>query len=189
VRLLVLSSLREISTDRSVCEGATPTAAAAAAAATAAPAAGGRAPRAFDACAVALSAVRFAACQAQAGRYLDARSSLISTQRLLQRAMCNDAAAAAAAEEEGGEEEVGDGRSSAAQQASDNQNAYLSFITQAEKLDQFMRELQIKEKVFGGGGGGVSGGGGSDRKKERDDQSSQAIYKMKALCATDFYRK
>ena len=66
--------------------------------------------------------------------------------------------------------------------ASAIREAYLSFIVQAEKLDQFMRELQIKENVF-------DQVAASDRGKERDDAASQAMYKMKNLCTADFRRR
>merc|ERR1712151_1394915 len=61
---------------------------------------------------VAVAAIQRAARLAQCGSYRDARSDLISTQRLLQRGM--------------GSVPV--------------QKAYLPFIFQAEKLDQFIRE-------------------------------------------------
>ena len=70
-------------------------------------------------------------------------------------------------------------------QAASNQKSYLSFITQAEKLDQFMREQEMTEKVFGGAASVAKG----ERKKERDDAASQAMYKMKSLGAKDFHRK
>jgi len=161
-RLLVLSSTRTISTDRAECEGATPLPGMASQCA----ANPDETACSFDPRAVAISSVRFAACQAQGGAYLAARATLISTQRLLQRAMCHNAAAA----------EV------SLLTATAIQEAYLSFIVQAEKLDQFMRELQMKETVFGQ----VAA---SDRGKERDDAASQAMYKMKNLSTADFRRR
>ena len=71
----------------------------------------------------ALAAIHHAAELAQSGAYLNARAALISTQRMLQRAMRTSSVA--------------------------NQKAYLSFIVQAEKLDGFMRERQAAEQVFG----------------------------------------
>jgi len=161
-RLLVLSSTRTISTDRAECEGAMPLPPESKSHCAATPDVKACS---FDPRAVAISSVRFAACQAQSGEYLAARATLISTQRFLQRAMCHNAAA-----------EV------SLLTASAIQEAYLSFIVQAEKLDQFMRELQIKENVFGQ----VAA---SDRGKERDDAASQAMYKMKNLCTADFRRR
>ena len=59
---------------------------------------------------VSLAAIHKSAALAQAGRYMDARVHLVSTQRLLQRAMHNRG----------------------------HQEDYMRFIVQAEKLDQFM---------------------------------------------------
>ena len=160
-RLLVLSSTRVISTDRAECEGAAPLPSAGAPGAECA-AKLGTSDCVFDPCAVAISSVRFAARQAQDGAYLGARATLVSAQRLIQRAMCHNAAAAAPL-----------------RTASAIQEAYLCFVVQAEKLDQFMRELQMKEKVFGK----VAA---ADRGKERDDAASQAMYKMKNLCNAEF---
>jgi actin beta/gamma 1 len=70
---------------------------------------------------VALSSIHAAACLAQLGDYRAARVKLISTCRLLQRAM----------------------------HTLSHQESYLSFIVQAEKLDGFMRERESQEKVFG----------------------------------------
>lgn len=70
---------------------------------------------------VALGGIHVAARLAQAGKYQEARAQLISTSRLLQRAMHNVS----------------------------HQEAYLAFIVQAEKLDGFMRERESQEKVFG----------------------------------------
>jgi actin-related protein len=68
-----------------------------------------------------LAAIHHAATLAQEGEYLKARTTLIGTQRLLQRVM----------------------------KTSVQQRAYLNFIVQAEKLDGFMRERQATELVFG----------------------------------------
>jgi hypothetical protein len=70
---------------------------------------------------VALTGIHNAACLAQLGDYRAARVKLISTCRLLQRAMTTLS----------------------------HQESYLSFIVQAEKLDGFMRERESQEKVFG----------------------------------------
>mmetsp|Transcript_79435 Transcript_79435/g.199620 ORF Transcript_79435/g.199620 Transcript_79435/m.199620 type:complete len:1284 (+) Transcript_79435:52-3903(+) len=71
--------------------------------------------------AVALNGIHHAARMAQLGEYRAARGELISTCRLLQRAMST----------------------------LQHQEAYLNFIVQAEKLDGFMRERESQEKVFG----------------------------------------
>lgn len=70
---------------------------------------------------VALSGIHSAARLAQQGEYRSARIDLISTCRLLQRAMRTLA----------------------------HQESYLSFIIQAEKLDGFMRERESQDGVFG----------------------------------------
>lgn len=98
---------------------------------------------------VALSGIHSAAFLAQEGEYRAARVKLISTCRLLQRAMHNLA----------------------------HQEAYLSFIVQAEKLDGFMRECESQEKVFG-----VN----SSRKSGRDDDASRSMYQMKTLSVDEF---
>jgi len=78
---------------------------------------------------IALSGIHNAACLAQRGDYRAARVKLISTCRLLQRAMCTLS----------------------------HQESYLSFIVQAEKLDGFMRERESQDKVFGMDKSGVRG--------------------------------
>jgi len=83
----------------------------------------------IDGTAVGLEGVHSAARLAQQGKYREARVQLISTCRLLQRAM----------------------RSLA------HQEAYLCFIVQAEKLDGFMRERESQEKVFGSDGSAQRG--------------------------------
>jgi Mg-chelatase subunit ChlD len=95
---------------------------------------------AFDASVVGLEAIHASACLAQAGDYQAARINLISTLRLLQRAM----------------------RSAA------HQEAYLSFVTQAENLDQFMREAQAMQSAG------------------RDDEASKAMFQMKSLSLEQF---
>jgi actin-related protein len=70
---------------------------------------------------VALSGIHSAARLAQQGQYRAARVELISTCRLLQRAMLTLA----------------------------HQESYLSFIVQAEKLDGFMRERESQDNIFG----------------------------------------
>lgn len=76
--------------------------------------------------AVGLAGIHSAAKLAQVGRYRDARVHLISTCRLLQRAM----------------------------RRVEHQDTYLSFIVQAEKLDGFMRERESQDAVFGASEGG-----------------------------------
>merc|ERR1712139_391789 len=97
---------------------------------------------------VALSGIHSAARLAQQGEYRSARIELISTCRLLQRAMHTMA----------------------------HQEAYLSFIVQAEKLDGFMRERESQDKVFGTGSGCQRG---------RDDDASRSMYQMKSLSANE----
>jgi len=103
-----------------------------------------------DGTAIAISGIHTAARLAQAGSYRAARVELISTCRLLQRAMHTEA----------------------------HQEAYLSFVVQAEKLDGFMRERELQESVFGSSGTGVQRG--------RDDDASRSMYQMKHLSVRDF---
>jgi len=70
---------------------------------------------------VSLTGIHSAARLAQQGKYRAARVQLISTCRLLQRAM----------------------------NTLPHQESYLSFIVQAEKLDGFMRERECQDKIFG----------------------------------------
>jgi len=99
---------------------------------------------------VAVAAIQRAACLAQDGNYRAARSDLISTQRLLQRGM--------------GSPEV--------------RQAYIPFIIQAEKLDQFIREREAQEQV---------GARWADRRKaDRDDEAARAMYQMKSLSLARF---
>jgi hypothetical protein len=78
---------------------------------------------------LALGGIHSAARLAQEGEYRPARVKLISTCRLLQRAM----------------------------HSLDHQESYLSFIVQAEKLDGFMRERESQERVFGASSSRQSG--------------------------------
>merc|ERR1712224_452630 len=78
---------------------------------------------------VALSGIHSAARLAQQGNYRAARVELISTCRLLQRAMHTLA----------------------------HQESYLSYIVQAEKLDGFMRERESQDKIFGADTGSQRG--------------------------------
>jgi len=101
--------------------------------------------------ACALQVLHESARLAQRGDYLSARANLVSTQRLLQRCMHNA-------------------------QSVRNQTDYLSFIVQAEKLDQFMREAQTQNQVFGA----------QDPTKARDDAASKAMYQMKSVSVKAF---
>jgi len=99
---------------------------------------------------IALQCIHEAAKIAQAGQYQESRIHLISSQRLLQRTM----------------------------KTSSHQKDYLSFIVQAEKLDGFMREIQIQEKMISNWN--------QDRTKNRDDESSKSIYQMKSVSLKNF---
>merc|ERR1719191_1055263 len=83
---------------------------------------------------IALRGIHSAARMAQQGEYRAARVLLISTCRLLQRAMRTFA----------------------------HQESYLSFVVQAEKLDGFMRERESQEQVFGADGGSKQRGRDDD---------------------------
>jgi len=98
---------------------------------------------------VALYGIHAAARLAQQGEYRPARCQLISTCRLLQRAMRTPL----------------------------HQEAYLLFIMQAEKLDGFMRERELQDKVFGTDGSTQRG---------RDDDASRSMYQMKSLSVEEF---
>jgi len=97
---------------------------------------------------VALSGIHRAARLAQQGEYRPARCELISTCRLLQRAM----------------------------RTSEHQESYLSFITQAEKLDGFMRERESQDSIFGAD---------SSNQRGRDDDASRSMYQMKSLSVAE----
>jgi len=95
---------------------------------------------------VSISAVQHSARLAQMGQYERARIHMISVLRLLQRSMN-------------------------ATPTHEQQEAYLNFIVQAEKLDQFMREAKQQEDVLG-----------SDTdSRNRDDEASKSMYQMKGL--------
>merc|ERR1712110_87397 len=98
---------------------------------------------------VALYGIHAAARLAQQGEYRPARCRLISTCRLLQRTMRNTL----------------------------HQEAYLSFIVQAEKLDGFMRERELQDKVFGAD---------KSTQRGRDDDASRSMYRMKNLSTEEF---
>jgi len=70
---------------------------------------------------VAMRAIQQSAGMAQNGNYEDARANLISTMRLLQRAM----------------------------NSRRHQREYINFIVQSEKLDGFMRQAQAQEAILG----------------------------------------
>jgi len=106
----------------------------------------------INATCVALSGIHMAARLAQSGSYQAARAQLISTSRLLQRAM----------------------------HTLPHQEAYLSFIVQAEKLDGFMREREAQEQVFG------TDNTQSSAQRGRDDDASRAMYQMKSLSKQAF---
>jgi len=99
----------------------------------------------------ALQAVHESARIAQIGKYNDARVNLVSVLRLLQRTMFS----------------------------AQHQKDYLSYVVQAEKLDQFMREAQSQEAVFGAVNDVA-------RQKTRDDASSKAMFQMKSVSGRTF---
>jgi len=94
---------------------------------------------------VALNAIHNAARLAQLGDYNKARVELVSVQRLLQRGM----------------------------ESTEHQRNYISYIVQAENLDQFMREAQRQLEVFGAS-------------SKRDDDASKSMFQMKSLSLTIF---
>jgi len=98
---------------------------------------------------IALNGIHCAARLAQQGNYRGARVKLISTCRLLQRAM----------------------------HSLQHQEAYLSFIVQAEKLDGFMRERESQDRVFSADKSAQHG---------RDDDASRSMYQMKTLSIDEF---
>jgi hypothetical protein len=77
--------------------------------------------RDLNAAIVSMRAVQHAATLAQTGDFLAARTTLISTQRLIQNGMTS----------------------------SKTQREYINFIIQAEKLDGFMRQAQAQADVLG----------------------------------------
>lgn len=68
----------------------------------------------------ALAGIRRSAALGAQGKYIDARTSLVSTLRLVQRCMRTPSA----------------------------QRVYISFVRQAERLDAFMREKIAQEETF-----------------------------------------
>lgn len=98
---------------------------------------------------VGVAAIHRAAQLAQAGEYQEARITLVSTLRLLQRTM----------------------------KVAGNQDDYLSFVVQAEKLDGFMREQQVLSSQ------GVCA---ASTNAKRDDDSAMEIFQMKTLSRTAF---
>ena len=78
--------------------------------------------RDLNAALIAMRAVQSAATLAQCGDFISARTTLISTQRLLQNGMTSLRA----------------------------QREYINFIVQAEKLDGFMRQAQAQQSVLQG---------------------------------------
>ena len=96
----------------------------------------------IDSATVGIAAIHHASQLAQASEYDKARVHLVSTLRLLQRTM----------------------------HKSSNQNDYLAFIIQSEKLDQFMREEKARlEQGLG------------DADETRDDDASKSLYQMKHI--------
>jgi hypothetical protein len=104
----------------------------------------------IDGAVVGLGGLHGAARLAQQGAYRAARALLISTCRLLQRAMYKLA----------------------------HQESYLSFIVQAEKLDGFMRERELQDKILGATANSALRG--------RDDDASRSMYNMKSLSMEEF---
>jgi len=100
---------------------------------------------------VGLQTVHESARLAKDGKYNDARINLVSTLRMLQRVM----------------------------KTPKQQKDYLSFVVQAEKLDQFMRESQAMEAVLG-----VKDD--SSRQKGRDDDAAKNLYQMKSVSVKAF---
>jgi hypothetical protein len=99
---------------------------------------------------VGLSAIHHSAGLARVGEYEKARVNLVSNLRLLQRTM-EDAS---------------------------NQEEYLSYIVQGEKLDGFMREAQQRIAL-----GLATEGGAAD---DHDDDASKSIFQMRMLSRSLF---
>jgi len=106
---------------------------------------------------IAVCAIQHAAKLAQLGNYDEARIHLVSTQRLLQRGM----------------------------KTTRHQKDYMSYIVQAEKLDQFMREAQQYEAMVKSDRKSLTASA-EIRKAERDDDASKSIFQMKALNVKTF---
>eukprot|EP00457_Paulinella_chromatophora_P000784 gb/GEZN01000784.1/.p1 GENE.gb/GEZN01000784.1/~~gb/GEZN01000784.1/.p1 ORF type:complete len:1229 (-),score=235.98 gb/GEZN01000784.1/:12-3356(-) len=102
--------------------------------------------RALNAPVIAMTSIQEAAELAQAGSYLDARCKLISTVRMLQRAMFSR----------------------------EQQQTYISFIKQGERLDGFMRIAQERSKLLG------------QSLDKRDDTSARNIMQMKTVPLSAF---
>ena len=101
-----------------------------------------------DSSIISISALHEAAGLAQQGFYEKARIELISTQRLLQRSMTLK-----------------------------SQKTYMAFVVLAEKLDNWIREALVQEKLLNSTG---------SKKNKRDDDASSAMYQMKRLSVDDF---
>lgn len=101
-----------------------------------------------DSSIISISALHEAAGLAQQGFYEKARIELISTQRLLQRSMTLK-----------------------------SQKTYMAFVVLAEKLDNWIREALVQEKLLNSTG---------SKKNKRDDDASSAMYQMKRLSMDDF---
>lgn len=107
----------------------------------------------------AVAALQRAATLAHKGKYLDARIEMLSTLRLLQRAM-----------------DLNDCLSSPAKTAVALENL-IGFILQGEALDGFMREALATADQLN-----------VPTAAKRDDSASRAMYLMKTLSIHDFYR-
>eukprot|EP00930_Biecheleria_cincta_P052686 TRINITY_DN3797_c0_g1_i2.p1 TRINITY_DN3797_c0_g1~~TRINITY_DN3797_c0_g1_i2.p1 ORF type:complete len:1298 (+),score=257.87 TRINITY_DN3797_c0_g1_i2:313-3894(+) len=103
-----------------------------------------------DGACIGLSGIHHAARLAQRGEYRSARVELISTCRLLQRAM----------------------------RTVKHQESYLSFIVQAEKLDGFMRERESQEKIFGSGSAGQQHGRDDDASRSMYQMKSLSVHEL-----------
>eukprot|EP00456_Euglypha_rotunda_P047489 TRINITY_DN3792_c0_g2_i1.p1 TRINITY_DN3792_c0_g2~~TRINITY_DN3792_c0_g2_i1.p1 ORF type:complete len:143 (+),score=21.68 TRINITY_DN3792_c0_g2_i1:36-431(+) len=104
---------------------------------------------------VSLSALHASASVAQKGDYNDARIHLISVQRMLQRGM---------------------------KKKIDQEN-YVEYIKQSERLDGFMRESQQQEQVFA-----QKEKSQSSRAITRDDTAARNIVQMKRVTINGFKR-
>ena len=105
-----------------------------------------------DVCA--LQALHKSAKLAQLGKYHESRVNLISAQRLLQRNL----------------------------KSKSDCFAYMSFIGEAESLDQFMREKAMQEVVLNGAKGNALTADSSSR----DDDASKNMYQSKSLTLAKF---
>ncbi len=107
---------------------------------------------------VGLAAVHEAARLAQEGHYEEARIHLISVQRVLQRSM----------------------------KTLRHEKDYFSFIVQAEKLDQFMREAVASSNS---GPTNLRASLEDSALLNRDDDASKSIYQLKNLALADFHKQ